>query len=160
MEGPGGRWPLYRGSYTQVVCSSSSVLTLPCACSDSFVYRLAYEPSYTPNHISAIALVKRIDVLDPEVPLTQQLNLMSLFGPASVSDGPDVREEADGRDGEEANGKTVAAVHESPYEALYSVMHNVMVPWFDAYVTSKASDKQVTAGSRADTDNKGESACV
>lgn len=37
-------------------------------------------------------------------------------------------------------------VRESPYEALHSVVHNVMAPWFDAYVSSKSSKDKVAAG--------------
>lgn len=39
----------------------------------------------------------------------------------------------------------VTAMRESPYEALRSVVHNVMAPWFEAYVNSK-NDKEKAVG--------------
>ncbi len=42
--------------------------------------------------------------------------------------------------GDDVSGAAAAAsLRETPYEALHSVVHHVMAPWFDAYVSSKSS---------------------
>ncbi|PWN18755.1 cytoplasmic dynein heavy chain 1 [Microstroma glucosiphilum] len=117
-----------------------------------FEYRISKQPSYTPRHVSSIALIKRVPSLDSALPVTQQLHLLSLFGPASASQGAVSTSATDVTNGEAATeaSKAVAdlvtSVRESPYEALHSVVHNVMAPWFDAYIASK--DKQVVSSSK------------
>lgn len=117
-----------------------------------FEYRISKQPSYTPRHVFSIALIKRVPTLDSAVPVTQQLHLLSLFGPASASQGAAAASVTDVTNGEgavdasKAVADLVTSVRESPYEALHSVVHNVMAPWFDAYIASK--DKQVVSTSK------------
>lgn len=124
---------------------------LPLAFVDLFEFRLARTPGYTPRHVSSIALIKRVPTLDAEVPLPQQLHILSLFGPAS---DPSQQQQANGSSGEAEGSSAAATVRESPYEALHSVVHNVMAPWFDAYVASKEGpEKAVIASSTKLKDN-------
>lgn len=56
---------------------------------------------------------------------------------------------------ERENGDVAATVRESPYEALHSVVHNVMAPWFDAYVMSKeGKERALTSVKSKDSDLK------
>ncbi|CEH14594.1 dynein heavy chain cytosolic [Ceraceosorus bombacis] len=126
-----------------------------------FEYRLDTHPTYSPRHVSSIALIKRAGALDPALPLQQQVHVLSLFGPASEADrhasgegiaaAPELGRE-DGRGGEE-EGITIN-IRESPYEALHSVVHHVMAPWFDAYVSSKEDDSKTSAAKTAKPKSK------
>ncbi|KAE8228460.1 hypothetical protein CF326_g6607, partial [Tilletia indica] len=128
---------------------------------DLYSYFLVTEPTYSPRHVASIALLKRVQILDSSAPLQQQLNIISLPGPAT---GAATAQDADGAvngngvsardvDGE---GEVRSLVRQSPYEALHSVVHNVMAPWFDAYVSSKESrDKDaVVVAKKKDADSK------
>lgn len=132
-----------------------------------FDYEMSTHASYSSRHVSSIALIKRVAVLDAAVPLPHQLHVLTLFGPAaapSTSTSTDATaaaatsSDAGARnandDADEAT--TATTVRESPYEALHSVVHNVMSPWFDAFVASKApKDKSLVSGAKPkDSDTK------
>ncbi|EST04700.1 Dynein heavy chain, domain-1 [Kalmanozyma brasiliensis GHG001] len=125
-----------------------------------FDYQMSTQASYSSLHVSSIALIKRVSILEPTVPLPHQLHVLTLFGPAAAAAAaaaaatstateaqPVTTSSANADDGE---GSTAAsAVRESPYEALHSVVHNVMSPWFDAFVASKApKDKALVSGAK------------
>ncbi|CAO1623252.1 unnamed protein product [Jaminaea pallidilutea] len=115
-------------------------------------FQLAKTPGYTPLHVSSIALIKRVPILSADSPLAQQLHLLSLFGPASVAVATDNKDgvKDSKADGEDTQLATATAVRESPYEALHSVIRNVMAPWFDAYVASKegGADRTIPASQK------------
>ncbi|PWN49680.1 cytoplasmic dynein heavy chain 1 [Violaceomyces palustris] len=114
---------------------------------DTFEYDIAPQASYSSRHVSSIALIKRVSILESVVPLPHQLHILSLFGPASAALPQLQAPSTNGRVTESAqDGEVAAAVRESPYEALHSVVHNVMAPWFDAYVSSKSGKERPTAG--------------
>ncbi|UZJ53926.1 hypothetical protein CBS101457_003246 [Exobasidium rhododendri] len=104
-----------------------------------YIYSLATQATYTPLYVSSIALIKRVPSLDSSRSLPSQLHLLSLFGPASTSSDTIATLNGDGESREVA-----ATVRESPYEALHSVVHNVMAPWFDAYVMSKEGKERAS----------------
>lgn len=141
-----------------------------------FEYHMSAQASYSSLHVSSIALVKRVPVLDPTVPLPHQLHVLTLFGPAAASSASasastapatPASTEADTPSLHPTNNpvanldhadtsSAASAVRESPYEALHSVVHNVMSPWFDAFVASKApKDKPLLSGAKSkDSDAK------
>lgn len=104
-----------------------------------FTYSLSTQATYTPLHVSSIALIKRVSTLDSNRSLPSQLHLLSLFGPASAASTSMTM-----TNGDLPNGNASTSVRESPYEALHSVVHNVMAPWFDAYVLSKEGKEKVS----------------
>lgn len=111
------------------------------------------QPLYTPLHVSSIALIKRVPTLDDEVPLPAQLHLLSLFGPASSSAIVPAHNAVQSQEANDVS--TATTVRETPYEALHSVVHNVMAPWFDAYVASKeGSDRAPHQAKGKDSDTK------
>ncbi|EPQ28904.1 uncharacterized protein PFL1_03705 [Pseudozyma flocculosa PF-1] len=124
---------------------------------DMFEYDISPQATYSTRHVSSIALIKRVTVLDEALPLSHQLHILTLFGPAGIA-GPAVAAGAS-RDAADAQAKgagdedqvMAATVRESPYEALHSVVHNVMAPWFDAFVSSKSSRAKTSAANGADT---------
>lgn len=133
-----------------------------CPLAGFFEFQITRRPSYTPRHVSSIALIKRVPTLDADVPIAQQLHLLSLFGPASASAALLEQSHTNGAangakatdGGDDAAQAMSAAVRESPYEALHSVVHNVMAPWFDAYVASKEGpEKQSTTATLKNKDN-------
>ncbi|CBQ72614.1 Cytoplasmic dynein heavy chain 1 [Sporisorium reilianum SRZ2] len=143
-----------------------------------FDYHMSTQATYSSLHVSSIALIKRVSVLEPTVPLPHQLHVLTLFGPAAAAAAAAAASAAvstaatseasasksqsmttSANNGIDDGDGTVAAsstVRESPYEALHSVVHNVMSPWFDAFVASKApKDKALLSGAKSkDSDTK------
>ncbi|CDW96237.1 hypothetical protein [Sporisorium scitamineum] len=107
--------------------------------SELFDYHMSTQASYSSLHVSSIALIKRVSVLEPT----------SITTTASANNDSATNDD----DGSVAASSTV---RESPYEALHSVVHNVMSPWFDAFVASKApKDKALLSGGKTkDSDTK------
>ncbi|KDN53572.1 putative cytoplasmic dynein heavy chain 1 [Tilletiaria anomala UBC 951] len=112
---------------------------------DPYTYNITSTVSYSPQHVASIALIKRVPTLEADVPLSQQLHLLSLFGPASSLGLPGTGQGTKGSGaGAGTNGRADTSaqgamiLRETPYEALHSVVHHVMAPWFDAYVSSKS----------------------
>lgn len=86
-------------------------------------YGLARRPTYEPpGQVSSVALVKRHAHIDTQAPLAPQLRVVTLVSPAE----------------EEAQH----ALLETPYEALETVVHSVMTPWFDAYASHERDQEK------------------
>lgn len=140
-----------------------------------FDYEMSMQASYSSRHVTSIALIKRVSVLDDTLPLPHQLHVLTLFGPAAAaaaavaaassateagasrSQIAATSDHSAGASPDDGDGASAAsAVRESPYEALHSVVHNVMSPWFEAFVASKApKDKALVAGAKTkDSDTK------
>ncbi|KAH8120488.1 cytoplasmic dynein heavy chain 1 [Phellopilus nigrolimitatus] len=75
-------------------------------------YRITASLTYSPAHVTTIALIKRGAALDPLVPLAQQLHFINLFGG-----------------------------DETPYESLHSLVSGAVKPWFDAFVGARGGGK-------------------
>lgn len=116
---------------------------------ETFSFKISKEPSYTSRHVSSIALIKRVPLLSSNVPITHQLHLLSLFGPANANTAAANDQNAAAanpeKSGPDSANEVTMIVRESPYEALHSVVHNVMAPWFDAYVASRESGDRPAA---------------
>lgn len=104
------------------------------------MYTITTDVMYTNQLVASIALIKRVPFLEADVPLSQQIYIFSLFGPANALGltADDKREALGDRTGKTNNESK--GLRETPFEALHSVVHNVMAPWFDAYVNSKTAD--------------------
>ncbi|EJD04235.1 uncharacterized protein FOMMEDRAFT_146241 [Fomitiporia mediterranea MF3/22] len=75
-------------------------------------YQVTSTLTYSPAHVLTVLLIKRSAILDPRLPLAQQLHVINLFGD----------------DGE-------------PYENLHSVISRVAKPWYEAFVGAQCSGK-------------------
>lgn len=78
----------------------------------TYTYSINSTLTYSPSHLTTIALIKRGATLDPLIPLSQQLHLINLFG------GDD-----------------------TPYESLHSLVSGAVKPWFDAFVGARGGGK-------------------
>ncbi|WFC97970.1 hypothetical protein MYAM1_000690 [Malassezia yamatoensis] len=88
-------------------------------------YVLARRPTYAPpEHFSSVALMKTRAHIDSNTPLASQLRVVSLLNTTAKQGQNDV-----------------AALLETPYEALELVVHNIMTPWFDAYALNERFDE-------------------
>lgn len=67
--------------------------------------------TYSPAHVTTIALIKRGALLDVLQPLATQLHIINLFGG-----------------------------DETPYESLHSLVSCAVKPWFDAFVGTRGGD--------------------
>ena len=68
--------------------------------------------TYSPSHVTTIVLIKRSPILDPLLPLAQQIHIINLFGG-----------------------------DETPYESLHSLVSGAVKPWFDAFVGARHGGK-------------------
>ncbi|KAI8321400.1 dynein heavy chain [Martensiomyces pterosporus] len=86
-------------------------------------YTLAYELSWRPTHAGSVALIKRSATLDPSLPLSRQVQVMNLPGPAS-------------------SGSGASAPAVNPYETLHAYIRFAVSPYFNAYVAAKEKAEQ------------------
>lgn len=82
----------------------------------TYHYTLTPHLTYHASHVTTLALIKRTPILDPILPLAQQLHFLNLFGG-----------------------------DETPYESLHAVVSCGVKPWFDAFVGSRPSAKDTGA---------------
>ncbi|RXG49840.1 hypothetical protein VDGE_00518 [Verticillium dahliae] len=101
----------------------------------SYAYTLTPEISSLPTTVSSLSLLKRSQPIDPALPLSSQLLLTNLPGPATLN----------ATVGEQ--GPSTSA-----FEILHSYVHHVLAPYFDANTKSQ----QLANGSRGrgDVDSK------
>ena len=85
----------------------------------SYVYTLSTELASSSTTVASLVLLKSPQPIDPTRPLTSQIFITNLPGPASLN----------------------AAVSEqpldSPWEVLHSHVHHALVPYFDANTRSQ-----------------------
>ncbi|KAK5456057.1 dynein heavy chain [Exophiala xenobiotica] len=86
------------------------------------IYSLSANLSPTPTTVASIALLKLSGPLDARKPLAHQIQVFNLPG-SYAADG-------------EANTNSELA---SPYTVVYSLLHNVLSPYFDAYTRTGGS---------------------
>ncbi|KAL2021078.1 hypothetical protein VTK56DRAFT_7497 [Thermocarpiscus australiensis] len=97
----------------------------------SHVYTISSDLSSSTTTVAFLVLLKRPQPLDPSIPITSQIQMLNLPGPASLSaNAPD-------------QGPTA-----SPYEILQLYLHNGLAPYFDASTKSQ----QMLSGGRGRTD--------
>ncbi|PNS18432.1 Dynein heavy chain, cytoplasmic [Sphaceloma murrayae] len=97
-------------------------------------YFLTSTLSYSPRTLSSIAILKRPAPILPTLPLNQQLSVINLPGAASATQG-----EHD-------------LVSGTPLEALHSLVHFALAPYFEAY--ARAQETRTTYGKQADLEAK------
>jgi dynein heavy chain 1, cytosolic len=119
------------GDTIQMRCEADRNIAEP----PSYTYTLTTEISSLPTTVSSLVLLKRPQPIDPALPLTAQILLTNLPGPATLN----------ATVGEQGPST-------SPFEVLHSLVHNALSPYFDASTKSQ----QLTNGSRgrADVDAK------
>lgn len=103
--------------------------------SPSYVYTITSEISSSPNIAAYLALLKRPQAIDPSLPLTSQIQIQTLPGAASLN--------------------TVVAEQgpsASPFEILHTIVHNALLPYFEA--STRSSQTINGSRSRADIDAK------
>ncbi|GME34113.1 ATPase AAA+ type core [Neofusicoccum parvum] len=87
-----------------------------------YVYTLSSELSATTTYDACIAILKGPQPINPAAPISQQIQVINLPGIAS-SDPT-------------TNGQGPLS---SPFEALHSLVHLALAPYFDAYTKSQAA---------------------
>ncbi|GAB7338645.1 hypothetical protein MBLNU457_5378t2 [Dothideomycetes sp. NU457] len=96
-------------------------------------YILTSQLSYSTRIVASLAILKRPVPILPTLPLSSQLSVINLPGAAGSSSGSDVQ-------------------NTTPYEALHSLVHFALAPYFDAYTRGQESAN--TYGRQADVDAK------
>ncbi|KAL6836714.1 dynein heavy chain, N-terminal region 1 domain-containing protein [Trichoderma sp. SZMC 28015] len=104
------------------------------AAPSTYDYTLSTEITSTPTTVATLILLKASQAIDPSRPLTSQIFITNLPGPASLN---------------AASGEQGVAL--SPWEVLHSQVHHALVPYFDA----NSKSQQLANGSRGrDVDAK------
>ncbi|ODA76229.1 hypothetical protein RJ55_08074 [Drechmeria coniospora] len=101
-----------------------------------FHYTLSADISSSPTTVSSLVLLKTPQPIDPARPLTSQIFITNLPGPASMS---------------AAAGEQGTSV--SPWEVLHSHVHHALVPYFDANTKTQPLANG-SRGGRSDVDAK------
>lgn len=78
----------------------------------SYIYKMTATLTYSTSHVTTIVLIKRSPILDPLLPLAQQIHVINLFGG-----------------------------DETPYESLHSLVSGAVKPWFEAFVGARHGGK-------------------
>ncbi|KAK5998324.1 Dynein heavy chain [Cladobotryum mycophilum] len=101
----------------------------------TYDYTLSTEITSTATTVASLVLLKASQAIDPSRPLTSQIFITNLPGPASL-----------------IAGSGDQGVSLSPWEVLHSQVHHALVPYFDA----NSKSQQLANGSRgrADVDAK------
>ncbi|CAO1601385.1 dynein heavy chain [Xanthoria calcicola] len=100
-----------------------------------FKYTLSSEISLSPTTVASVALLKRPQPINPQIPLATQIQVINLPGLASSNFS------------EKTSGPASAS------EVLHSVIHLALAPYFNA--CTKVQDSTNSAKSWADADSKG-----
>ena len=101
----------------------------------SFTYSLTTEISSSSATVASLVLLKSPQPIDPTRPLTSQIFITNLPGPAALN---------------VVVGEQGAAI--SPWEVLHSQVHHALVPYFDA--STKGQQTVNGQRGRADVDAK------
>ncbi|EOO03106.1 putative dynein heavy chain protein [Phaeoacremonium minimum UCRPA7] len=101
----------------------------------SHTYTITVDINSTPTTVAFLVLLKRPQPLDPNVPLTSQMQFLNLPGPAYLA----------ATAGEQGPSAT-------PYEYLQLFLHNGLAPYFDA--STKSQHMVNGSRGRADVDAK------
>lgn len=113
------------------VCTNGRGVAVP----SSFHYSLTTEISSSPATVASLVLLKSPQPIDPTRPLTSQIFITNLPGPAALN---------------AVVGEQGAAI--SPWEVLHSQVHHALVPYFDA--STKSQQTVNGPRGRADVDAK------
>ncbi|TKX19773.1 dynein heavy chain [Elsinoe australis] len=97
-------------------------------------YFLTSNLSYSPRTLSSIAILKRPAPILQSLPLNSQLSVINLPGAASIATN----------ENELSSG--------TPLEALHSLVHFALAPYFDAY--ARAQETKTSYGKQADLEAK------
>jgi dynein heavy chain 1 len=97
----------------------------------SHVYTISSDLSSSTTTVAFLVLLKRPQPLDPSIPITSQIQMLNLPGPAYLTANA----------GEQGSAA-------SPYEILQLYLHNGLAPYFDASTKSQ----QMLSGGRGRTD--------
>lgn len=104
------------------------------ASSPAYVYSIASEMSSSSTTVASLAVIKRPQPLDPNIPLHSQLQIMNLPGTVVLNSG--------------AQGSV------SPFEILHSMVHLALGPYFDAYTKGQETQSHGRTNRFADGEAK------
>ncbi|KAH0545547.1 hypothetical protein FGG08_000378 [Glutinoglossum americanum] len=100
----------------------------------SYVYTLSSEIPSSTTTVASIALIKRSQPLDPNIPIFSQIQMLNLPGTVPTNAGA------------VSQGSSI-----SPFEILHQIIHSGLAPYFDAYT----KDQDVVSRGRGRIDAEG-----
>lgn len=111
-----------------------------------FIYTVTSTLSWHPDNVASLALIKRVPTIDSTRSIAEQIHVLNLFGPAltaaTSSTSPSNDSKAvtlvDDDDGQ-AMSRASAASSANPYGSLHSIVHLAVQPYFEAYISRKAT---------------------
>lgn len=113
-----------------------------------FIYTVTSTLSWHPDNVASLALIKRVPTIDSTRSIAEQIHVLNLFGPALTAASPSSTSAAsndskavtlvDDDDGQ-AMSRASAASSANPYGSLHSIVHLAVQPYFEAYISRKAT---------------------
>ncbi|KAL3472098.1 dynein heavy chain, cytoplasmic [Aspergillus californicus] len=98
-----------------------------------YVYNLSSEMSSSSTTVASVAFIKRPAAIDPTLPISSQIQVMNLPGPAALN-----------------NAQAQQGTSLSPYEILHLLVHYGLNPYFEA----NTRNQDAGAKSKTDTEAK------
>lgn len=114
------------------------MITLSCssaASSVQYAYNLSAEISSSSTTVASVAFIKRPAPIDPTLPISSQVQVINLPGPASLN-----------------NAQAQQGASLSPYEVLHLLVHHALSPYFEA--NTRNQDAATGLKPRTDTEVK------
>ncbi|KAH1307835.1 hypothetical protein KXX11_000076 [Aspergillus fumigatus] len=105
------------------------------ASSVQYAYNLSAEISSSSTTVASVAFIKRPAPIDPTLPISSQVQVINLPGPASLN-----------------NAQAQQGASLSPYEVLHLLVHHALSPYFEA--NTRNQDAATGLKPRTDTEVK------
>ncbi|EAW13048.1 dynein heavy chain [Aspergillus clavatus NRRL 1] len=98
-----------------------------------YAYNLSTEISSSSNTVVSVAFIKRPAPIEPSLPISSQIQVVNLPGPASLN-----------------NAQAQQGTSLSPYEIMHLMVHQVLTPYFEA----NTRNQDAASGSKQRTDTE------
>ncbi|PVV04132.1 hypothetical protein BB560_001375 [Smittium megazygosporum] len=119
-------------------------------------YSVQLDLSWSQILMGAIAIIKSVPLLDPHIPLAQQIQVINLPGPAikkSLESQDKTAKEIENFDSEIPNNydsqsspsQSFELESQTPYEALHSIIHYGLAPYFNSFIEARQKDQKLTS---------------
>ncbi|KAL2829944.1 dynein heavy chain, N-terminal region 1-domain-containing protein, partial [Aspergillus cavernicola] len=98
-----------------------------------YVYSLSNEIASLSSTVASVAFIKRPTAIDPSLPMSSQIQVMNLPGPAAL------------------NNAQAQQGTPSPYEVLHLLVHHGLSPYFEAYTRNQDAVSKTKTDTEAKT---------
>ncbi|KAJ2820416.1 dynein heavy chain, partial [Coemansia erecta] len=101
-------------------------------------YVISFELEWKPTYTGSVAVVKRVPFIDTREPVSRQVQVMNMPGPATAYGNNEAFSTAAPKE----HTGVAPGININPYEALHALMRFGVSPYFNAYVAAKEKAEQ------------------